>query len=189
MTPKNNKTGLLIIIFVVVLAGTALLLFFYWSTAKKANLKSSDLVQQGNVIDQSLSDELPEDTDTSLEFNDFLATLNIGEQEDNTYWQNWDWKNDMFFADVVFVEKSSKSLVININLPAIQKFSGKTLTVEVRCTPEDTARYSSENIEFLGGNIGLFDYIKKGDAVYSYCLNQECSIVGSACNLIESEEI
>jgi len=178
---RDKLVVIIVSVFVMVFLITSILLFLLFKTRDKTKtVVPSNINGEINVS----SNVPPEQTQASINFDKLVGEL-VPTKGVGDYWTNWDWKTDLFFADIVLSSVSSKSMIIKINQPSNQTFSGQEINVEVKCDEKDSARYSSNNLILVASNIDISNFANKGDKIYSYCLNTDCTVIGGVCILIE----
>lgn len=140
---------------------------------------------KSEIKSQSFSFEKSQiQTAAAQEFIRFFATVNGSRDEVPQPWQHWDYRQSMIYANILGFPRDGE-LNFKVLLPK-DKFGDLTRAV-VSCTPEQTVRFSSKNMSYLGGNVNFFDYAGVFDGLYTYCLKEDCSEIGRVCAIIDFE--
>lgn len=103
-------------------------------------------------------------------------------------WDGWERENYYVSSYILGIDKEARSLELYIALPENKVFSNVWLEPDVKCSVENSAILSNYNFELRQLNIDIFSYIEEGDALFTYCLDDECKSIGKSCILIKKEK-
>ena len=98
--------------------------------------------------------------------------------------ENWNWENSWFMATIK--EVNQNNITIQFSMPSELKETIKVVSVD--CPNEKTLVTSRYNLEVIGSHIDILKEAKPGFQIFSHCLNEECSIIGDGCVLVDMEQ-
>lgn len=105
------------------------------------------------------------------------------------YWKDWDWKEDLIYSKIVFIDKKNSEMKIIVGPPPYEKISKKEILVNVKCLKSNTLSIKSRTPEgevavVTERSFNIFNKAKVGDMLITYCLDQGCLNVGKQCILV-----
>lgn len=124
------------------------------------------------------------DSPTASGFYEFFHSQRYLKDEAEV-WKNWNWEETMVVGSIVGIDEIERILLISIIYPSESNISGEAITVSMTCSLEETASFYSENLEYLGSGMDVFDFADAGDEIFTFCLDPSCKSIGKFCILIE----
>jgi len=97
--------------------------------------------------------------------------------------KDWDYKTDIFIAEIKGVDSINQKLLLNFSSPEKLPFVGQEKWVKVTCSPTDM--YIEKNGSSTNMYFPLFDYAQIGNKFTSLCKEAICTEVGDLCRLYQ----
>lgn len=125
----------------------------------------------------------PEENQAAIAFYNFLMDSKaFSPNQNDSYWQNWDYKTSFFQGDVLFVDYEKKTADIKVDLP---KSLGELNNVPVLCEPQNTASFLQNNLVIQDTNFNIFDQLESTDVLFGQCQDEKCSSIGGNCIILK----
>lgn len=97
----------------------------------------------------------------------------------------WNWQDHWINMGVRRVNKEDRTLEVSFLYPK-NKYADRTITVN--CTNEQSALFTSYNLNFYGSNLDIFDALSNGqDYLYTFCQNEQCTEIGTYCIVLDTK--
>lgn len=101
------------------------------------------------------------------------------------------WNRETYYVRAYILEVNSflNTIAINIAYPSDKEFSNIWKEVKLDCEENNSAMVSSMNFELINSSINIFREAKVNDALFAYCLDEDCNLLGKSCILVNQQEI
>lgn len=131
----------------------------------------------------SLEAKFPTEVDAYAQ-KDSLYSYIVSSSRQALTSNKWDWSAHPISADVLGVEADLQLLGLTIVFPDDRKFSNVHRTYSIACTTEETIVLTSQNFEVSAESASFFENVNRGDKLYAFCEDPECTSLGKACAIV-----
>ncbi|MFZ2664230.1 MAG: hypothetical protein WAX66_02620 [Patescibacteria group bacterium] len=104
-------------------------------------------------------------------------------------WENWDRNTYYIQSYILEIDAFLKTAYLNISFPSDKPFSNTWKRVKLNCDESNSAMVSSNNFDLINSSIDIFKMAREKDALFTYCLDENCDVVGRSCILARQEEV